>query len=100
MERSNFKSCFLLGHSKPERSTVQCKQADLTLLRRTESDIFLNGVLDGKLDDCYGMETGPSDVHSTLGSPKSVNMSMGPSINDVGNREGGRGQKLVKIADG
>ena len=30
-----------------------------------------------KLDDCYGMETGPSDVHSTLGSPKSVNMSMG-----------------------
>ena len=75
MERSNFKSCFLLGHSKPKRA-VQRKQADLTLLRRTESDIFLNGVLDGKLDDCYGMETGPSDVHSTLGSPKSVNMSI------------------------
>ena len=30
-----------------------------------------------KLDDCYGMETGPSDVHSTLGSSKSENMSMG-----------------------
>ena len=84
MERSNFKSCFLLGHSKPEHRSTAVQQADLTLLRRTESDIFLNGVLDGKLDDCYGIETGPSDVHSTPGSPKSVNMSMGPSIHDVG----------------
>ena len=28
-----------------------------------------------------------------------IKYDRGPSINDVGNGEGGRGQKLVKIAD-